>query len=208
MPQRRERPLEDAFRGALVGDRGDVIGDEAALALGHEHVLAAQLQAAHPAGCAFVDVDEFLDRMGLARQALVEGLAAHPVLQLAAIILDMHPPVIGIGIAVEVGADHRLRLVIFGDARGLEPAFEAGPCVEADEVDVVGAEQQQLRHDRVVVVLGRQVAIGAGLGLGLAHGVREVRREGLAGEADRADRRLLHIDAFAVDIGGREHQRR
>jgi len=57
--------------------------------------------------------------------------------------------------------------------------LQSGPGVHADEIDVIGAEQQQLRHDRVVVVLGREVAIGAGLGLLGAHGVGEMRGEGL-----------------------------
>src|SRR3546814_15723006 len=38
--------------------------------------------------------------------------------------------------------------------------------------------------------------------------MREMRREGLARETRRRDRRLLHIDALAVDIGRRQHQRR
>ena len=54
----------------------------------------------------------------------------------------------------------------------------------------------------VVIVVLADVTVGALLGLVLANGVREVRREGLAGKARRADRRLLDIDAFAVDVGG------
>src|SRR3546814_1542620 len=57
----------------------------------------------------------------------------------------------------------------------------------------IGAEQEQLRHDRVVVVIGRQVAIGAGLRLGRAHRMREMRREGLARKARRRNGRLLDI---------------
>src|SRR5690606_27035884 len=41
-----------------------------------------------------------------------------------------------------------------------------------------------------------------------AHGVREVWREGLAREADRADRRLLHVDPLTVEVGRAQHQRR
>src|SRR5690606_26078574 len=58
----------------------------------------------------------------------------------------------------------------------------------------------------VVVVLA-EVAVAAGLGLGRAHRMREVRGERLAGEADRTDRRLLDIDPLAVDVGRAQHQR-
>src|SRR3546814_13887102 len=40
-----------------------------------------------------------------------------------------------------------------------------------------------------------------------AHRVREMRREGLARKARGADRRLLHIDALAVDVGDRKSTR-
>ena len=73
--------------------------------------------------------------------------------------LDVQPVIIGIGVALEIGADHRLRLVPFGDPHRLEPAVQPDPGVEADEVDVVGALQQQLRHDRIVVVRRREVAV-------------------------------------------------
>ena len=113
-----------------------------------------------------------------------------------------------VGVAVQVAADHRLRLVPFGDLHRLDVALLAHPGVEADEVHEVGSLQQQLRHDRVVVALVGDVAVGAALGLGLPLGVRVVRREGLRGEAARGDRRLLDVDALAVDVGRGEHQRR
>src|SRR3546814_6048378 len=46
------------------------------------------------------------------------------------------------------------------------------------------------------------------LGLRPAHRMREMRREGLARIARRRDRRLLDIDALAVDVRRRQHQRR
>ena len=207
MAQWGERCGEDALRNAFVGDGSDVIGAEAVLASGGEEIFAAQLQTADPVARAFMDVDEFLERLGLARQIVVESLAAHPVLELASVVLDMHAPVIGIGIFVQVGAQHSLRLVKFGDAYRGQPAFKAGPCVHPDKVHEIRTEQKQLRHDRVVVLCFGEVAIGAGLRLGQAHGVREVRREGLRREADGADRGLLHIDAFAVDVGRGQDQR-
>src|SRR3546814_10573130 len=104
--------------------------------------------------------------------------------------MDVQLPIIGIGITVEVAADHRLRLVPFGDAGRLEAVLHSRPDVESDEIDEIGAEQQQLRHDRIIVVGGRQVAVAALLGFGPPYGMREVRREGLARKARRRDRRL------------------
>ena len=74
--------------------------------------------------------------------------------------------------------------------------------MHADEIDGVGSQEQQLRHDRVVIVHGGDMAIVAGFGFGTPHGVREMRRESLAGKADGRDRRLLNVDAFAIDVGG------
>ena len=206
--ERREGRGDDPLRGALVGDVGDVIDLEAAAAFGDEQIFAAHLQALRGAAGLLVDVGELLDRMRLARPLAVEGLAAPPVAQLALVAVDMRLEEIGIGIFVQIGADHRLRLAPFGDAHRLETLVEPDPGVQPDEIDEVGALQQQLRHDRIVVVGLRQMAVAAGLGLGLPHRVREVRRERLAREARRRDRRLLHIDALAVDVGRRQDQRR
>ena len=81
--------------------------------------------------------------------------AAGPVDQLALVAVDVQAPIIGVGEALEVGADHRLRLVPFGHPNRLEAAVEADEGVQADEVDEVGALQKQLRHDRIIVVLLR-----------------------------------------------------
>ncbi len=56
----------------------------------------------------------------------------------------------------------------------------ADPRVAADEVDEVRAEGQHLRQPGVVVVVRRDVAVGALPRLVRAHGVREVGVEGLA----------------------------
>ena len=138
----------------------------------------------------------------------VERLAARPVDQLAPVLVDVHPVEVRIGVAVQVGADHRLRLVPFGDPGRLEAALHAGPGVQADEVHEVRPVQQQLRHDRIVVVRLADVAVGAGLRLGPADGVREVRREGLAREAGGGDRRLLDVDPLAIDVGRGQDERR
>ena len=205
--QRAEGGGDDPLRYALVGDGRDVVDAEAALPLRHEHVFAAQLQAADPVARSLHRVAKLFEGMGFARKIVVERLAPVPVLQFAGVILDMHPPVVGIGIAMEVAAQHRLRFVPFGHARGLETTLQPRPGVHADEVHVIGAQQQQLRHDGVVVVLCRKVAIGTGLGLFRAHRVGEVGRKGLAGITRGRDRRLLDIDPFAIDVGGAEHQR-
>ncbi len=56
-----------------------------------------------------------------------------------------------------------------GDFDSFEAFLAAGdPTVAADKVHEVGALHQKLRHDRVVVVLLRQVAIGASFSFGRA----------------------------------------
>jgi hypothetical protein len=115
--------------------------------------------------------------------------------------VEMRLVVIGIGVFVQIAADHRLRLVPFGDPYRLDVALLADPSIVADEIYEIRAEQQQLRHDRIIVVLLGDVAIGAGLGLGAPLGMRVVGREGLARKSGGRNRRLLHVDVFAVDVG-------
>ena len=66
--------------------------------------------------------------------------------------------------------------------------------------------QQQLRHDRVIVVLLGQMAVGAGLGLRLAYRVREMWRKGLARKSTGGDGWLRNVDALAVDVLRRQYQ--
>src|SRR5690606_4244830 len=113
-----------------VGDRGDVVDAETAATFGDVHVLAAQLQAADAVARSFVDVGEALERPGLAGKVAVEGLSARPVLELAAVVLDMHAPVVGVGVTVQGAAENRLWLVPLGHADRLEPALEPGPGVD------------------------------------------------------------------------------
>src|SRR3546814_3449795 len=80
---------DDAFGEALVADRGDVIDAETALPFGHEHIFAALLKTVHPAAGVLDDIGEFLERVRFARSLFVEDLAAHPVLQLLAILIDV-----------------------------------------------------------------------------------------------------------------------
>ena len=182
LAQWRDRGGDDALRYVLVGDAGDIVNPHAALALGDVEVLAAQLDA------------------------LRRGRAVPVGFGQPAAIVEMRLVVIGIGVFVQVAADHRLRLVPFGDAHRLDVALLADPGVVANEIDEIGPEQQQLRHDRVVVVFFGDVAVGAGLGLGAPLGVGIMRRESLARIAGGRNRRLLHIDVVAVDVGRRKHQ--
>ena len=87
------------------------------------------------------------------------GLGEFPRLLEARVVLR-------VGELLQVAADYGLRLVVLGDGDGLEAvAALAHVGVAAQEVDEVGALQQQLRHPGVVVVVARDVAIGAGAGL-------------------------------------------
>lgn len=97
-------------------------------------------------------------------------------------------------------ADHRLRFVVLRDLDALNPGVQSEPGVGADEIDAVRPQEQELRHDGVVVVGFRQVAVGAGLGFGFARRVREVRRERLTREAARRDRGLGNVDPFSVAV--------
>ena len=118
-----------------------------------------------------------------------------------AIVLTMLAIEIGVGVLLQIAADDGLRFVPFGDAHGFDTRFGSDPGVQADEVDEIGTEQQQLRHDGIVVIFRRQMTVGTGLGLGFACRVRKVRCEGLRAETAGGDRRLLDINTFATRIG-------
>ena len=127
LAERREGRGDDLLGDPLVGDRGDIVDAEAALALGDVEILAAHLHAPRRAAGVLGDVAERLDRIGLARDPLVERPAAIPVLQLAAVALDMRFEEVGIGIAVEIRSDHRLRLGPFGHAHRLDALLQPRP---------------------------------------------------------------------------------
>ena len=178
MPERRAWCGDDALRHALVGDRGDIIDAQAVAARRTVEIFTAQLQAARDLAVMVIGVSQ----------------------RLAALLMLF--PIIRIGVALQRAADHRLRLIPFGHPHRLDAACLAPPGVIADEIDEIGAEQQQLGHDRVIVILLRDMAILAGLGFHGALGMRVMRRKGLRREAAGGDWRLLHIDMFAVDVGG------
>ena len=180
--QRRERRRQDAVRDALVADRGHVIDPEPAPALGHEHIFPAQLQASRLAAGALQGVGDLLDgaRIPAAAGLRIEGLAPRPVDQLAPVALDVLGEEVGIGVALQIGAEHRLGLVPLGHPHRLDAGRQPDPGIHADEIDRVGPQHEQLGHDGVVVLGFGDVTVGAGLGLGAPDRVREMRGEGLA----------------------------
>ena len=184
LAERRDRRGDDLLGEALVADARDVVRARALGSFGHVDVLATELDAARGA-----------------RGVLHGDLQRLPVVL---VLLE----VIGVGVVVQEAADHGLRLVPLGDADGRDLAVAADPGVVADEVDELRPQAQELRHDRVVVVRLRQVAIRAGLGLGAPFRVRVVRRHRLRAVAGCRDRRLLGVDPLAVDVLRAQHQRR
>src|ERR1051326_4403355 len=72
--------------------------------------------------------------------------------------------------------------------------------VAPEEIHEIGAFEQHLRHPRVVIILLRDMAVGAGFGLASAYRVGVVRIERLAAVALRRDGLLLVIDPLAVGI--------
>ena len=137
LADRGERRLDDPLREALVADRSDIIGAETAFAFRDEHIFSSQLEAADRIARSLDNILELFHRLGLAGQFLVEPFTAHPVNQFPVIVLDMHSPIVGIGIFLQIGADHRLWFVPFGDSNRLETFFQANPGMEADEVDEI-----------------------------------------------------------------------
>ena len=132
----RERCGDDALGHTLVGDRRHVIHAHTAAAFRDVEVLAAKLDAACTA----------------------RGRAVVRLGQLAAAFEMVRVP-IRVGVAVEVTADHRLRLLPLRDLHRLDVFFLSHPRVVAEQPDIAGAVQQGLRHDCIVVVVGRHMAV-------------------------------------------------
>ena len=135
---------------ALVRDVGHIVSAHAFWADRRIQILTAQLQTTDTTRCKTLIVLQDLPTL------LVLGEE------------------IRIRILVQVAADNRLRLIPLGDLHGFDAAFGADKGIEANEIDVVGAEPQGLRHNRVVVLGFGEVAIGAGLRFLRAHGVGEM----------------------------------
>ena len=83
---------------------------------------------------------------------LVKDLAAHPGDQFALVGFNMRLEIVRVSIAVQVGPEHSLRLADFGNADSFKSLLQAGPGVKANEIDIVGPLQHQLRHDRIVII--------------------------------------------------------
>ena len=178
LTERRIRRGHDALRHPFVRNIGRVIDPESALTLGHKQILPAQLQATDRSLCGVVV------RLGQLLPAVLMFLV-----------------IVRICITLEIAANHGLRLIPLGDRRGLDMFTQTNPGVMTHKIDEVRSLQEQLRHDRVVIVLRRNVAIATSLGLFFALGVRVMRRERLRGMAAGRDRGLLDIELLAVDIG-------
>ena len=175
---------DDALGYTLVGDAGNVVDAHALVALGNKQVLAAMLDAGR------------------------RPAAVRVAVQQLPVIVPMLGEPVRIGVAMQVGTDHCLRFIPLGHLHPGDVFLTTHPGVVTHQVDETGAVHQQLRHDRVVVVVLRQVAVLAVLGLGLAHSVGEMRVEGLRTVATGRDRRLLDVDLLAVGVGRGQYQRR
>src|SRR5436853_6103859 len=133
LAERARRCSNHALRHALVIDARDVVDAHPTRAFGDIEVLAPQLDAA----C----------RPGAVLRCPLETLPIAPM-----------PGVpVRVGILVQIAADHGLRLVPFGHLDGTHRSLAPYVSVEAYEVDEVGTQPEQLRHDGIVIVLLGQV---------------------------------------------------
>ena len=110
---------------------------------------------------------------------------------------------------VQMTADRRLRFVRFGPDHGVKSfAAFADVSVAPKEIHRAGAESEQLRHPRIVVVCLREMAVGAVLRCADAAGrVREMRIERLAAVTFGGNCLLLRINPFAIRILRADHDR-
>ena len=114
----------------------------------------------------------------------------------------MFPVIVRIRELVQMTADRGLRFVRFGPDDAVQSFLAlADVGVAAEEIHRAGAEAEQLRHPRVVVVVLREMAVGAILRRAdAARGVREMRIERLAAVAFGADGLLLRVNPFAIRV--------
>ena len=208
--RRRGDPLGEG----LVIDEGDVEHPQAVGAAGGVEVFPTRLHLQHLA---------LLEGIERERHGVGGGMVMRFLQH--AVVRDMLAEVIRKCDALEGTADHRLRLLLLGHDHARKPACsEAYPTVSADEIRVVGALHEQLRHDRVVVIVLRHVAVAAHLRFvragavggeiplhggmrAAADGVGHVRAERDAAVALGRDRLLLHVDRLAVGVVGADVDR-
>ena len=176
--QRRERRGDDALGEILVVDVCDIENAEALFPQRRVEILAAVLEIEHLAAL---------------RAVVIRGIEDGTRIEVFLIEIR-------ICVAVQVAADHRLRLRPFRPDDTAQPVMIRADIREApEEIHRPGAEAQQLGHDRVVVVVFRNVAIGAVLrGADPAGGVGEMRIESLPRIALCGDGLLLGVEPLAV----------
>src|SRR6185436_18405437 len=105
-----------------------------------------------------------------------------------------------IRVAMQVAANHSLRLIPLRHLHGRHTALSSDERIETQEIDELRAEAERLRYDGVVVAVLREMAVAARLRFGLALRVRVVRIHRLRAVTRRSDRRLLHVDALAIRV--------
>ena len=190
LADRRERRRCDALREALVVDVGDVEDPQALVTGRAVKVFAAVVGVQHLAAG-----EE--GQRPRARRVRVADLQ-HAAVRLVLLVLGRE------GVFVQRRADDGLGLVALADDHGLDAALAVRHVdILAEEVVGVGALHEHHGHLGVVVVVLRDVAVGALLRVALAADrVGVARREGLAGVALRGDGLLLAVDVFAVGVLG------
>src|SRR5216683_2854693 len=176
LADRRNRRRGDFLGETLVVDVGDVVDAQTAGAEGRVRVFAARL-----------DVKNIPRMLG--------GGAEFTIM------LHKSLEIIGISDAMKVAAVDGFGLVMFGNNDGFKSTFAGGDInVAAHEIHEVGALQEKLGHPGVVVVLSGNMAIAALFCFFGAHGVRDKRRESLAGEPGRGNRLLRVIEPITVGV--------
>ena len=131
-------------------------------------------------------------------------------------VFNMLFVVLWVSDGMERAADDGLRFGLFGNDDPLESVFACSdPAEFSDEVGIASALHEQLGCDRVVVIVDRDMAIGAGLGfrdtwqsmwsgfapIGSApNGVRNVGAERDAAKSLATDGLLLSVNRFAVGV--------
>src|SRR4051812_27007889 len=112
----------------------------------------------------------------------------------------MFPVIVRVGDLVEMTADRRLRLVRLRPDHRVESVLAFTDIrVTSEEIHGPGSEAEELRHPGVVVVVLREMTVGAILRCAdAAGGVREVRVERLAAIALRRESLRLRVNPFAI----------
>ena len=195
LSDRRDGCSDDAFGEAFMFDEGDVIDPDSSVSAGGVAVFSADLEvenAVFSSGVEELSAD------------VVSGVFVGVVQQFS--MMDMFCVSLGIDIVMHGTADDSLRFIAFGDSDSEQAMFSGGdPCITADEVHVVGALHEELRHEGVVVIVSGEVAIGAGLCFALAaDSMWNIGAEGDSTESFGGDRLLLCVDGFTVEVVGRD----